>query len=47
MFERKGQREIERKERRKEEKYPLRLFRMLRIERGVRTSIQGLRNTAQ
>lgn len=48
MFERKGEREIERKERRrKEEEYPLRLFRMLRSERGVGTSIQGLKNTAQ
>lgn len=48
MKEREGEREIERKERRRrEEKYPLRLFRLLRIERGVGTSIQGLKNTAQ
>ena len=48
MKEREGEREIERKERRrKDEKYLLRLFRLLRIESGVGTSIQGLKNTAQ
>lgn len=48
MKEREREREIERKERRrKEDKYPLRLFRLLKIERGVGTSIQGLKNTAQ